>query len=116
MDDALAHFFHLNEPGRTTSNDRASTPGGRAEIRWTTVASAPGLAPAMIIAGRLKAEGIPVHAWQEGAGQAIGLTIGILGTAHVAVPEEYADRARTILDAVEDVIDEPDALSTDDAD
>ena len=92
----------MNEPDGASSKERASKPGGRTEVRWKLVASAAGLTTAMVIAGRLKSEGIPVHAWQEGAGQAIGLTVGILGTAHVAVPEEYADQARRILEDVDD--------------
>jgi hypothetical protein len=102
MSSGLSHSLHLNKPGAASSKEKESTPGGRAEVRWKTVASAPGLTTAMIIAGRLKAEGLPVHAWQEGAGQAMGLTVGILGTAHVAVPEEYVDKALTILNDVEE--------------
>lgn len=71
--------------------------GGRREIRWEVVAQTPGLTPATIIAGRLQSEGIPVRAWQEGAGQALGLTVGLLGTGYVAVPDDYADEARRIL-------------------
>jgi hypothetical protein len=57
----------------------------------------PGITPATIVAGRLQAEGIPVRAWQEGAGQALGLTVGLLGTGYVAVPEEYVAQALEIL-------------------
>jgi hypothetical protein len=66
------------------------------------VAETAGLAPAEIIAGRLQSEDIPARAWQEGAGQAFGLTIGLLGTGFVVVPEEYVDRAKEILDAEDD--------------
>ncbi len=58
-----------------------------------------GITVAEIIAGRLQSEGIPARAWQEGAGEALGLIVGLLGTGHVVVPEEYADRARAILEA-----------------
>lgn len=70
---------------------------GSEEISWETVAEAPGFTAATIVAGRLRAEGIPTHVWQEGAGRAIGLTIGILGTGFVAVPEQYAELARQVL-------------------
>lgn len=70
---------------------------GSEEISWETVAEAPGFAAATIVAGRLRAEGIPTHVWQEGAGRAIGLTIGILGTGFVAVPAQYAEQARHVL-------------------
>ncbi len=78
-------------------NDKSGTPGGRQEFKWQVVAQANGITPATIIAGRLKAEGLPVRVWQEGAGQALGLTVGLLGTGHVAVPEEFVDQALQIL-------------------
>lgn len=70
---------------------------GSQEIQWETVAETPGLAPAEIMAGRLHAEGIPARAWQEGAGRAYGLTVGLLGTGYVQVPVEHASQAREIL-------------------
>ena len=79
-------------------NDKAGKPNGRQEIRWEVVAQAPGITPATIIAGRLQAEGLPVRVWQEGAGQALGLTVGLLGTGYVAVPEEFVDQALEILE------------------
>jgi Putative prokaryotic signal transducing protein len=57
----------------------------------------PGLAPAQILAGRLQSEGIPAYAWQEGAGQATGLVVGLLGAGRVMVPEEFGERALEIL-------------------
>lgn len=75
----------------------ASTPGGSKETKWQVVAKEPGLAPAQIVANRLIAEGIPARAWQEGAGQAFGLTIGLLGTGYVVVPEEFEEEAKSIL-------------------
>jgi hypothetical protein len=53
---------------------------------------------AEIIVGRLLAEGIPARAWQEGAGQAFGLTVGLLGTGYVLVPESYVEQAKSILE------------------
>ena len=76
---------------------RETTPGGGREVRWEEVAKTSGLTTAEIVVGRLRAEGIPAVAWQEGAGIALGLTVGLLGMGHVMVPEEYADRAREIL-------------------
>jgi len=66
-------------------------------VRWTVVETASGITAAEIIAGRLRSEGIPARAWQEGAGEALGLLVGVLGTGHVVVPEEYAEQARAIL-------------------
>lgn len=79
-------------------NDKSGKPGGRQEIRWEVVAQAPGITPATIIAGRLQAEGLPVRVWQEAAGQALGLTVGLLGTGYVAVPKEFVDQALEILE------------------
>lgn len=78
-----------------------TTPGGKEPARWVTVYRTLGLAPAQIMAGRLEAEGIPARAWQEGAGQALGLTVGLLGNGHVSVPEPMAKQAREILAEVE---------------
>ncbi len=86
-------------------NDKSGTSGGRREVKWQVVAQASGIAPATVIAGRLKAEGLPVHVWQEGAGQAFGLAVGMLGTGHVAVPEEFVERALEILGYEEDSAD-----------
>ena len=82
------------EPQKESRN---TSPGGSTEIHWEVVAKTAGLIPAQIIADRLIVEGIPARAWQEGAGQAIGLTVGLLGTGHVVVPEEHVDKARQIL-------------------
>ena len=71
--------------------------GGDKEISWKVVDKTAGLTPAIIIANRLVAEGIPARAWQEGAGQAIGLTVGLLGTGYVVVPEEFVNRAEQVL-------------------
>ena len=72
-------------------------PGGDHEVKWEVVTKTPGLAPAEIIAQRLRSEGIPARAWQEGAGQAFGLTVGLLGDGYVIVPEPYLDQAKAIL-------------------
>lgn len=86
-----------------TGASAETTPGGKKEVRWVEIAQTIGLAQAQIIAGRLKAEGIPAYAWQEGAGQAAGLVIGLLGAGHVMVPEEFEDRALDILSAEEEI-------------
>jgi hypothetical protein len=81
------------------SNDSDAQPGEFEQVRWEVVEQTAGITPAEIIAGRLQAEGIPARAWQEGAGEALGLMVGLLGTGHVGVPEEYAAQARAILAA-----------------
>jgi len=71
--------------------------GDDREIRWKVVAKTAGITPATIIADRLLTEGIMARAWQEGAGQALGLTVGLLGNGYVAVPEEKVQEAEKIL-------------------
>ena len=80
------------------AQERATTPGGDREIKWEVVTKTAGLAPAEIIAQRLRSEGIPARSWQEGAGQAFGLTVGLLGNGYVVVPESYLDQAKAILE------------------
>jgi hypothetical protein len=75
-------------------------------MRWEVVEQTSGITAAEIVAGRLQSEGIPARAWQEGAGEAIGLIVGLLGTGHVVVPEEFAERARAILAADQVAMDE----------
>ncbi len=84
---------------------RQVTPGEKQEVRWVEVAQTFGLAQAQILAGRLQSEEIPAYAWQEGAGQATGLVIGLLGAGHVMVPEEFEERALDILSDVEEIDD-----------
>lgn len=93
--------FGKDEEDKTEQVDEAmtktTTPGGEKETKWEVVATTAGLAPAEIIAQRLQSEGIPARAWQEGAGQAFGLTVGLLGNGYVVVPEAYVEQAEEIL-------------------
>ncbi len=90
----------------TEPQSSETTPGGDKETQWEVVRETMGIAPDEIIAQRLQAEGIPARAWQEGAGQAFGLTVGLLGTGYVVVPESYAEEARKILDASGDDLED----------
>ncbi|MFZ1395477.1 MAG: hypothetical protein WAS33_01205 [Candidatus Promineifilaceae bacterium] len=90
-----------------SAHETAGSSGGRQEVKWVVVAQMPGITPATIVAGRLNAEGFPVRVWQEGAGQALGLTVGLLGTGYVAVPEPFANQALELLAQEED----PEALA-----
>jgi hypothetical protein len=83
--------------------EEQAKPSGGEEVQWVTVAETFGITQATIVAGRLRAEGIPARAWQEGAGQATGLIIGKLGTGHVMVPTEFETQALEILADVDDV-------------
>lgn len=76
------------------------------EINWQVVTKLFGMLEAQALIGRLRAEGIPAQAWQEGAGRALGLTVGGLGTVRVVVPAEYLEQAQQI--ATNDYSDEVD--------
>lgn len=78
-------------------SDSNALPHTTEEIQWVTVAKTFGILQATIIVGRLRAEGIPARAWQEGAGQATGIYVGKLGTGHVMVPQEFEATALEIL-------------------
>lgn len=95
MNDLASFFMSADDDHGETGQE--TNPGGQSEVRWEIVAQMPGITPATIIVGRLQVEGIPARAWQEGAGQALGLTVGLLGTGYVAVPEEYVEQAYEIL-------------------
>lgn len=85
----------------------STTPSGEDEIKWVVVAKTMGLMAAQIMADRLQSDGIRAWAWQEGAGRALGLTVGMLGEGRVLVPEENEEEARAILEAAaEQEIDE----------
>ena len=93
---------------RDQNSSDETTAGGKKEIRWEEVATTFGITPAQILVGRLQSEGIPARAWQESAGQATGLVVGLLGMGHVIVPEEYVEQALDILADVENDVDEED--------
>lgn len=89
-----------------SDSSEETIPGGKKEVRWVEVAQTLGLTQAQIMAGRLQSENIPAYAWQEGAGQATGLLIGLLGAGHVMVPEEHEERALEILSNEEEFDEE----------
>lgn len=86
------------EPEEAGLKAEDHTPGNEKESKWEVVTETAGVMTAEIIVGRLLAEGIPARAWQEGAGQAFGLTVGLLGTGYVLVPESYVEQAKSILE------------------
>lgn len=95
----------FSQPFPLDANEDSGKSSGDKEVRWVTVAQTFGITQATIIVGRLRAEGIPSRAWQEGAGQATGLIIGKLGTGHVMVPETFEEMALEILAQPEELDD-----------
>lgn len=88
-------------PELSQQGDRARTETTSAHdegVNWVNVATAVGTPNAVIIAGRLESYDIPTRVTQEPAGvHAIAVTVGLLGTARVWVPEEYQEQAEEIL-------------------
>jgi len=80
------------------TDDDSTTPRSDRKSEWKVATKTAGITPATIIAGRLQANGIPARAWQEGAGQAYGLTVGLRGNGYVMVPETYLEQAKTLLE------------------
>ena len=68
------------------------------DFKWVKLTNTMGLSAAEVIAGRLKAENIPAWVWQQGAGGAMGLTVGPLGFGHVMVPEHLEEEAQQIIE------------------
>ncbi len=112
MSEAALPLKPLKSQGRQAAADGAAetgltagvtTPGHNAEVRWVVVKKTSGILPAQVIAGSLEAAEIPALAWQEGAGRALGLTVGLLGSGYVSVPEPYEEQARDFLEMMDDL-------------
>ena len=96
MREMAAELPELSQQG---DHARAETTSAHDEgVNWVSVATAVGTPNAVIIAGRLQSYDIPTRVTQEPAGvHAIAVTVGLLGTARVWVPEEYKEQAEEIL-------------------
>jgi hypothetical protein len=68
------------------------------EEKWELLDEISGSIDAEIIRGLLESQGIKVILSQEGAGKAIGLTVGPLGETQVLVPKNQVGKARDILE------------------
>lgn len=66
---------------------------------WKVVLSTSNIMEAEVVAGRLKTEGIEVQVHQEPAGEALGLTMGLLGEVDVLVHEADYEAALALLEA-----------------
>ena len=65
---------------------------------WVVIEKTAGDLQAEILRGLLEAQGIPVLLSQEGAGRAIGLSVGPLGEVEILVPAERCLEAEVILE------------------
>ncbi len=66
---------------------------------WVLVDRTQGMLAAEMIKSQLEAEDILVMINQEGAGHALGLTVGPLGEVEVLVPSDQEAAAREIIEA-----------------
>jgi hypothetical protein len=66
--------------------------------KWEVVAEVSGELQAGLVRNLLEAQGIKVFLNQEGAGKAVGLSVGPLGEVQILVPENQSEAARKIVD------------------
>lgn len=86
-----------NASDRKRAQQAETTGGGSESTPWIVVAENLNPGEAVIIKGRLESEEIPAIVQQEAVGSVLGLTVGPLGSAKVAVPEPFAERALLLL-------------------
>lgn len=68
------------------------------ENEWVVIEKVAGDLQAEILRGFLESQGIRVLLFQEGAGRALGLSVGPLGEVEILVPEESRSAAEQLLD------------------
>jgi hypothetical protein len=68
------------------------------EVKWELITTVSGELQADILRNLLEVQGIKVFLSQEGAGRAVGLTMGPMGEVQVLVPENQSEAARQIVD------------------
>jgi hypothetical protein len=66
-----------------------------------SVFTANGQPEAQTILMLLNSAGIPAEPVQESYGKTLGLTVGVLGAVEILVPLEFADQAKSLLEAFE---------------
>lgn len=69
-----------------------------AEVKWELITTVSGEFQADLLRNLLEAQGIKVFLNQEGAGKAVGLTLGPMGEVQVLVPDNQSEAARQIVD------------------
>ncbi len=65
---------------------------------WEVITEVSGELQAGLLRNLLEAQGIKVFLNQEGAGRAVGLTLGPLGDVQIMVPEHQSQEARKIVE------------------
>jgi hypothetical protein len=67
------------------------------ESSWVQVTTVQAEVQAELLRGLLEAQEIPVLLSREGAGRALGLSVGPLGEVHILVPEQFQEEAVNII-------------------
>jgi hypothetical protein len=67
------------------------------EPNWVQISSVQAEVQAELLRGLLEAQEIPVLLSREGAGRALGLSVGPLGEVHILVPDQFQAKARKII-------------------
>lgn len=68
------------------------------EHKWVIIREVSGELIAENIRALLEAQEIPVYLNQEGAGRALGLSVGPMGLTEILVPDIYREQALAILE------------------
>jgi hypothetical protein len=66
---------------------------------WVQLKTAIGPEEAALEVAFLRANGVEALTWQQGAGHAMGLTVGPMGASHVMVREDQLELARSIMES-----------------
>jgi hypothetical protein len=66
--------------------------------KWVVVTEVSGELQAGLVRNLLETQGIKVFLNQEGAGRAVGLSVGPMGEVQILVPENQSEEARKIVD------------------
>ena len=68
------------------------------EEKWELITTVSGELQGDLLRNLLEAQGIKVFLNQEGAGKAVGLTLGPMGEVQILVPENQSEAARQVVD------------------
>jgi len=68
------------------------------EEKWEVITTVSGELQADLLRNLLEAQGIKVFLSQEGAGKAVGLTMGPMGEVQILVPDKQSEMARQIVE------------------
>jgi predicted RNA-binding Zn-ribbon protein involved in translation (DUF1610 family) len=96
---------HLDEPAASSAAEKpplepsaAQSQGRDSDADWVQLKTAAGPEEAALEVAYLHANGVEAFA-QQGAGQAFGVTLGLVGTSHVMVRKDQLELARSIIES-----------------